>query len=287
MEGKGKKKPPSCDHNWAELLRDMLLVIFLKIGMMEVFRAAELVCHSWRKVVKEEPILWRKIDMSHMTDRDYKYPHHGPISLMRLIRLAIDRSGGQLEEFSVSMVNDDTVRYLCNRTSVLKRLCLLSSNGLSEKVIAETVKRQPLLEEIQIRVRERSFNGKLIEVVGKECPRLKSFKFNKTWCYYGGNRSDDDEALVISKTMHQLRHLQLIYNRVTNEGLKAILDGCPHLETLDIIDCYNVNMDRAVNGITFDVFRRRSVLTERMAEQFFISWYVAERRTEYSLVSLT
>ncbi|KAJ4792198.1 RNI-like superfamily protein [Rhynchospora pubera] len=238
--GEGKKEPPSCDRNWAELQRDVLLVIFLKIGMMEVFRAAESVCHSWRKVIKEEPILWRRI---HMTEHDYKHLYRDPFSLMHLTRLAIDRSGGQLEEFSVYMVNNCMLQYLCDRTSVLKRLRLLSTNGLSAEVVAETVKRQPLLEEIEIRVSDRSFNEKFIEVVGKECPQLKSFKFDKIWSYHEGNRTEDDEALAISKTMHQLRHLQLIYNRLTNKGLKAILDGCPHLETLDIVDCYNVKMD--------------------------------------------
>ncbi|KAL1188342.1 putative F-box protein [Cardamine amara subsp. amara] len=42
--------------------------------------------------------------------------------------------------------------------------------------------------------------------------------------------------------MPQLRHLQLLGNELTNTGLNAILDGCPHLEHLDLSQCFNINL---------------------------------------------
>ncbi|XVF68325.1 hypothetical protein PTKIN_Ptkin10aG0195800 [Pterospermum kingtungense] len=43
--------------------------------------------------------------------------------------------------------------------------------------------------------------------------------------------------------MHGLRHLQLVGNKLSNQGLQAILDGCPYLESLDLRNCYNVNLE--------------------------------------------
>ncbi|KAF3341708.1 putative F-box/LRR-repeat protein 23 [Carex littledalei] len=246
---RGRRRTRACDRNWAELHTGVLMVIFLKMGVMDLLRGAGCVCRSWRKVAKEEPDLWRSIDMT----------NHGygsdAFMLTDPTRLAIDRSSHRLEEFSLEYLgdrcnkkNNHFINY-CYRTSVLKKLCLISCYQVSEEAIAETAKRQPLLEEIQITF--GSFEEKVTEIVGKECPQLKSFKFNNSWFNMPPPHPDDvdeevfddDEALGIAKTMHQLRHLQLIGNRLTNEGLKAILDGCPHLETLDIRRCYNVNMD--------------------------------------------
>ncbi|KAJ1410350.1 Leucine-rich repeat domain superfamily [Sesbania bispinosa] len=71
---------------------------------------------------------------------------------------------------------------------------------------------------------------------------LKVFKFNVK-----GNKGiefeRDDEAFVIAKTMSQLRHLQLWGNMLTNNGLLAILDGCPHLESLDLRACFNLDLN--------------------------------------------
>ncbi|XP_022748737.1 putative F-box/LRR-repeat protein 22 [Durio zibethinus] len=50
----------------------------------------------------------------------------------------------------------------------------------------------------------------------------------------------DEEALAIAQTMPGLCHLQLFGNKLTNDGLLAILDGCPHLESLDMHQCFNV-----------------------------------------------
>ncbi|KAJ4785531.1 F-box protein SKIP19 [Rhynchospora pubera] len=154
--------------------------------------------------------------------------------------------GGRLEEFAAAYFADDNLlRYLCDRTSVLKKLNLISSGQLSAAAIAE---RQPLLEEIKISC--GPFSKKLTEILGTACPHLKSFEL-----YYTSYNmpppdpdneeeiSNDDEAFGIAKAMHKLHHLQLIGNRLTNEGLTAILDGCPHLETLDIRGCFKVNID--------------------------------------------
>ncbi|KAJ3688883.1 hypothetical protein LUZ61_018047 [Rhynchospora tenuis] len=179
----------------------------------------------------------------------YDYYDFDPFLLIDPARIAIDRSGGHLEEFTAAYFADDNLlRYLCDRTSVLKKLSLIIRGQLSAEAIAETAKRQPLLKEIQITF--GPFSKKLTEIVGTACPHLKSFILNNT--RYNmlpldpeneEEISNDDEALGIATTMHQLRHLQLIGNRLTNEGLTAILDGCPHLETLDISRCFNVNID--------------------------------------------
>ncbi|KAL6843357.1 hypothetical protein ACP4OV_027070 [Aristida adscensionis] len=43
--------------------------------------------------------------------------------------------------------------------------------------------------------------------------------------------------------MTELRSLQIFGHNLTNEGLTAILDNCPHLESLDIQHCFNIEMD--------------------------------------------
>ncbi|KAL1207559.1 putative F-box protein [Cardamine amara subsp. amara] len=42
--------------------------------------------------------------------------------------------------------------------------------------------------------------------------------------------------------MPELRHLQLYGNGLTKTGLNAILDGCPHLEHLDLRECFNIDL---------------------------------------------
>ncbi|KAM1004484.1 hypothetical protein ACFX13_004726 [Malus domestica] len=42
--------------------------------------------------------------------------------------------------------------------------------------------------------------------------------------------------------MHDLHHLQLFGNQLTNEGLKEIVDCCPHLESLDLRHCLNLDL---------------------------------------------
>lgn len=43
--------------------------------------------------------------------------------------------------------------------------------------------------------------------------------------------------------MQGLLVLQIIGNQLTNKGLDAILESCPHLECLDLYDCCSVDVD--------------------------------------------
>lgn len=117
--------------------------------------------------------------------------------------------------------------------------------------LSAAVKKLPLLEEIHL---NHTYIAKeAIADAGCLCPQLKSFKFNIQWCKFsdieGSEQSDefkfnsDDEALAIGKSMPQLRHLQLIGNQITDKGLKAILDDCPLLESLDLRLCHNLKLE--------------------------------------------
>jgi hypothetical protein len=76
---------------------------------MEVLRAAESVCRSWRRVAKEEPTLRQRINMTnHGYGCDAFLPTDPTLP-------AIDRSGRQLE-FSVEYFgDDDLLEYICER----------------------------------------------------------------------------------------------------------------------------------------------------------------------------
>ncbi|KAI4312399.1 hypothetical protein MLD38_037209 [Melastoma candidum] len=80
---------------------------------------------------------------------------------------------------------------------------------------------------------------KALVAIGQNCPHLTTFKFIKGHSRHP-HKDADKEAFVTAKHMPGLQHLTLIGNKLTNKGLKAFLDGCPHLESLDLRDCYNI-----------------------------------------------
>ena len=99
-----------------------------------------------------------------------------------------------------------------------------------------------LLEELDMTL--CSLSKESLEVVGRCCPLLKSFKWNQPWHATDGlsQTECDEEAVAIAKNMPELRHLQLIGNQLSNDGLQAILDGRPHLKSLDLRKCFNVTL---------------------------------------------
>ncbi|XP_057432132.1 putative F-box/LRR-repeat protein 23 [Lotus japonicus] len=117
----------------------------------------------------------------------------------------------------------------------------LKCYAVSNEQLSELVHKLPMLEEVEFSFRDLS--NDTLEFMGKCCPQLKVLKLNQV---EDKDLECDDEAFAIAKTMSRLRHLQLLGNRLTNVGLLAILDGCPHLESLDLRVCSNVELSRSL-----------------------------------------
>lgn len=84
-----------------------------------------------------------------------------------------------------------------------------------------------------------SFEEEILKAVGKSCPNLKTLKLNYPVLSY----SDDEFAIAIAESMPELRNLQLSGNPyMSNTGLQAILDGCLHLEHLDLRECWRLDL---------------------------------------------
>ncbi|XP_024009940.1 putative F-box protein At4g05475 [Eutrema salsugineum] len=85
---------------------------------------------------------------------------------------------------------------------------------------------------------------------------LKTLKLNCLGYEHSPSLWDSD-ALVIAESMPKPRHLQLLGNKLTEHGLNAILDGFPHLQHLDIRQCFNVSL---VGNLEKRCFERIKVL---------------------------
>ncbi|CAH8273272.1 unnamed protein product [Arabidopsis lyrata] len=206
--------------NWAELPSDLTSSILLRLSVIEILENAQKVCRLWRRVCKD-PWMWRRIDMRNPKNLG------GMIDMEIICRHAVDRSQGGLVEIDIGYFGTDSLlNYMADSSSNLRSLRLVKCNLITEVV------KLPLLEDLEVSFCDLS--GDSLRVVGQSCPNLKTLKLNynlRTVCIIA--RFDGIAiAIAIAESMPQLRHLELLWNRLTNTGLNAILDSCPHLEHL-------------------------------------------------------
>lgn len=235
--------------NWLELPSDLMANILQRIGVFDILENAQKVCTLWRQICKD-PAMWRLISMDNFSD-----PSGRPIC-QEMCKNAVDRSQGQLTDISIiDFCDEDLLQYVAQRSSLLKRLEIIYCFGELYGIWGESLKKFPLLEELSIYTTDISEED--IEAAGRYCPMLKTLRVNQP--FYSFSEDNDEEslrikntlALAIGKNLPELRHLELIGNNMTNIGLKAILDGCCHLESLDLRRCLNIDLKG-------DIFKRCS-----------------------------
>ncbi|XP_074290454.1 F-box protein SKIP19-like [Silene latifolia] len=232
LKRKKKKKTP----NWVELPEDIWFLILSKLTTIDIIENVQKVCMLFRKICKQAT-MFKAIDMS--LPRGYAFMEL-PYDLNAMTRFAVDRSGGGLVDIYMEyLCDDDTLVYIVERSKNLKHLRLAHYVYVSDEELIEAAKKLPMLEEVQIII--CSFSEETVEAVGHACPTLTSFSITGI----GSKKQNhifNEEALAISRSMPNLRHLQLIGNNMSNEGLKAILDGCPLLESLDLRACFQIDL---------------------------------------------
>uniref|UniRef100_A0A803M4A4 Uncharacterized protein n=2 Tax=Chenopodium quinoa TaxID=63459 RepID=A0A803M4A4_CHEQI len=189
----------------------------------------------FRKLCKQ-PSLFKVVDMT-LPDAYMDLDFDANV----LTRFIVDRSCGCLLDIYLEFLcDDDTLMYIVDRSRNLKHLRIGNYIYISGEGLIEAVKKLPALEELEIIICN-DYSADDIEAIGHACPSLKAFSFNDV-----GSKTLDftcnEEALAIAKSMRNLRNLQLIGSGITNEGLKAILDGCPLLESLDLRACFHIDL---------------------------------------------
>ncbi|KAK2643020.1 hypothetical protein Ddye_024783 [Dipteronia dyeriana] len=179
--------------------------------------------------------MWRTIDMHNFGDLfDMEF------DLEKICRGAVDRSNGHLSSINIEYFgNDEILQYIADRSSHLTNLRLANCYSISDRVLIDSIAKFPLLEEVELSY--CSLSKESLEAVGRSCPLPKSLKLNSQGYRYPLIECNDD-AIAIAENMHELRHLQLFGNKLTNSGLEAILNGCPHLRSLDLRQCFNINL---------------------------------------------
>ncbi|XP_024971853.1 F-box protein SKIP19-like [Cynara cardunculus var. scolymus] len=221
--------------NWLELPSDVMANILSRVHVVDILENAQKVCTTWRKICND-PSMWRVICM------DYWYKNEMSKDLA-MCKHAVDRSQGQLIDITIGSFGDDEIlQYVADRSSQLRRLKIVCYYGYTDpyRSWTETLKKFPLLEELSLYSREISKEA--IETAGRYCPMLKTFKLNERTFYEGLEDTCNKIAIAIGENLHKLEHLELIGNSLTNIGLQVILDGCPHLKSLDLRKCWSLDL---------------------------------------------
>lgn len=203
-------------------------LIFLRVGTVDLLMNVQKVCKTWKRICTE-PALWQVVDLRSSVDiyDDLGY----------MARQAVDLSCGQLIQFSIDhFVSDDLLHYISQRSSQLKHLHLAHCCYITNGGVSKMVKRFQSWDKVRLYCAHIS--GISIKLTGSCCPRFKNFKLNNKG-YRCPRNGFDKDALAIAENMPGRRHLQLFENRITSDGLLAILRNCPHLESLDIHQCFN------------------------------------------------
>ncbi|CAL5065433.1 unnamed protein product [Urochloa decumbens] len=227
------RRPPTRD--WSELPLDAISYVFGKLGVPELLAGGAMgVCRSWRLAARKDPSLWRHVDMRCFYGPAFrKNARPGDVA-----RAAVRFSAGQCDAFwGMYDVDDDLLLFLSEQAPLLKSLRLSQCN-ISRQGFEKAIEKFPLLEELELELCQSVSGNSVYELISKACPQLKHFGHTKAryWRYSRDNDADYVEALAIAR-MHELRSLQLYRIHLSNEGLAAILDGCLHLEYLDLRNC--------------------------------------------------
>ncbi|KAL6638834.1 hypothetical protein ACP70R_023470 [Stipagrostis hirtigluma subsp. patula] len=209
---------PLPSRDWAELPPELVSSVFHRLTPVQIMLATDKVCRSWRRAARDEPELWRRVDMRGRGHHELSY--RNLVDLDKMAADAVLRSRGQCEAFCAdgfAVDDDDFLRFLADQAPSLKSLILIECGRISEQGLLAAIERFPQLEELEL-----SGDQKI-------------------------NYASDQRAMVIT-TVRELRSLLLDRNDLTNQGVSAILDKCPHLDSLDIRNCRDIILSNTLGA---------------------------------------
>lgn len=82
-----------------------------------------------------------------------------------------------------------------------------------------------------------------------EVARLRRYAYVKKQ-YLSVETLGNVDAYTIGRHMHQLKHLELRFSTLSNNGLAQLCEGCSNLEYLDLCGCNKLTSDGVTNSIS-------------------------------------
>ncbi|XP_071719348.1 putative F-box/LRR-repeat protein 9 [Rutidosis leptorrhynchoides] len=243
-----KPTPPKLFDNWFDLPPELNVNIVSRIHHFEILENAQYVCSDWYKVCKD-PSIWKVINLFRLRESFYMSEsfNGGLPGIWKICKNVVDRSDGQLVDIVIpDLRTDEILMYVADRARQLKRLdmyCCIRDDS-SIKSFHKALKKFPLLEELSVDF--EYLTKEAIESAGRYCPLLKTLSFYQEGSLSSSLKVNDEIGVAIGANLHELRHLKLINNTISNIGLKAILDGCHQLESLKLSMCAHIDLNRDV-----------------------------------------
>ncbi|KAL2612659.1 hypothetical protein R1flu_024351 [Riccia fluitans] len=228
---------------WADLLEEALGEVFSRLPFEERLKTVPLVCKKWRRA-SYNPQCWRKLDMDgwfqKRTEEDYWFEFECESKVEFLVKQVVDRSCGQLLELRTMHCSDASIEYIADRCPSLTVLAIPNSLGVTDKSATKLAANCPRLLTLDV---SDCYNisNQALEAFGRNCPglnwlgrnMLKKQDLRPTGAVPGG----DEEAIVVSKHMGRLKHLEMKKTSLSDLGLAHLARGCNQLETLNLACC--------------------------------------------------
>lgn len=116
-------------------------VVLRRLDQADVLMGAEHVCRPWRRAAREEPDLWRRVDLRG------RVALASPAGALKAMAYAAARRGaGRCEAFWVKSVRDDSlVFFLSCKAPALKSLRLISCNISTTQGLIGGIRELPML----------------------------------------------------------------------------------------------------------------------------------------------
>lgn len=245
------------ERSWADLTYEAMVEILKRVGFEDLYVTVPLVCKAWRAASLDRAC-WERVHMEGCFNMRPETAAWWQPSFEKkmdyMVTLAVKRSCGTLRELSTRHCSNSALSHLASRCSSVRYVSVVSSCGITDLSICHIAKFCPQLEVLDVSECQ-NLTSYSLEQIGLNCKSLTVLKRNRFIGDYDPGRKSllppeysrttspanaDAEVHVFSKLMPNLKHLELRYSKLSDQGLLSLVDGCTNLEHLDLIGCLNL-----------------------------------------------
>ncbi|KAK9167629.1 hypothetical protein Scep_002820 [Stephania cephalantha] len=264
-----KKKKKLClrggggegEGRWEGVSAEILSLVFVLVPADELLRTVPFVCRAWREAVAG-PECWADIDIEKWCRR-CNCPYRIDYAVRKLVR----RSRGTCTRLSVYNLSDYAFAFVADWWVFLRmaegilgilgkwacdvrfiKVLQIPMSAVTDKMVEKHAQSFSTLTFLDISYC-LNITAKGIDIFGRCCKSLTHLRRNMPPPQWDENlralstKIDDAEAMTIADSMPGLCHLELCHGKFSDIGLTAILAKCKKLTNLNILGCWNVELN--------------------------------------------